>query len=79
MTEDTSRVTIRDVYELIDLRLGKLEAKLDRRLDNLDREVDLLGARVDRIEGAVGLIKWIGPAGMAAVALGLLAGLGLIK
>lgn len=69
------RVTLQDVYSIIE----RLEAKLDRRLDNLDREVDNLAARVDRIEGGMALVRWLGPAGVAALILGMLAAFGPAK
>ena len=70
MTTDQphERVTLQDVYAIVE----RLEGKLDRRLDNLDRDVDNLASRMDRLEGAMGLVKWLGPAGLAAVILGIL-------
>lgn len=61
-------VTTRDVYEIV----ARLETKLDTRLNRLERNDDALQSRLDRLEGGIALIKWLGPAGVGAVLLGLL-------
>jgi hypothetical protein len=70
-------------------RLDRIEDKLDRRLDSLDGKVDRVDLKVDiatsridrlegRLEGSLGLVKWLGPAGIAALIFGLLQAQGLI-
>ena len=70
-------------------RLDRIEDKLDRRLDTLDGKVDrvdikvdLTTARIDRLEGklegSLGLVKWLGPTGIAALIYGVLTSQGLI-
>jgi tetrahydromethanopterin S-methyltransferase subunit G len=74
-----------DLFE----RLDRIEDKLDRRLDTLDGKVDkvdlkvdITTSRIDRLEGrleaSLGLVKWLGPAGIAALIFGLLSSQGLI-
>jgi hypothetical protein len=66
-------------------RLDRIEDKLDRRLDSLDGKVDRVDlkvdvatSRLDRLEGALGTVKWLGPAGVAAVVVGIAKSMGLI-
>ena len=70
-------------------RLDRIEDKLDRRLDTLDGKVDrvdvkvdLTTARIDRLEGklegSLGLVKWLGPAGIGALIYGVLTSQGYI-
>lgn len=83
--ESPSRPTNNDLYA----RLDRIEDKLDRRLDTLDGKVDrvdlkvdIATSRIDRLEGqlqgSLGLVKWLGPAGVAALVFGLLKAQGYI-
>lgn len=74
MTDETpphrnGTVSIRDVYEIV----SRLETKVDARLAAVDDKVDSALSRLDRLEGGIGLIKWLGPAGVGSVLLGLIA------
>lgn len=85
-TTPNGRINIGDVYRLVerseakqDRRWERLEAKLDARDRHVDgrfaaHEVKITaqGSRIDRIEGGLGVIRWLGPAGVGAVLLGLL-------
>lgn len=64
---DGSRVTLGDVYQIVE----RLEGKLDLRLKVIDDDVASLTSRIDRIEGAMAFFKWLGPIGMAALVFGL--------
>jgi len=66
--EPSPRYSNGDLYA----RLDRIEDKLDRRLNTLDDKVDQIKSRVDRIEGGVMMIRWLGPAGTAALIIGLL-------
>jgi len=48
-------------------RLERIEDKLDRRLNILDDKVDHVSSRLDRMEGALGMLKWLGPTGVVAI------------
>lgn len=80
-----ARPTNNDIYGLLD----RIENKLDRRLDSLDGKVDRVDLKVDittsridrlegRLEGTLGVVKWLGPAGIVALILGLLLQSGVI-
>lgn len=80
-----ARPTNNDIYA----RLDRIEDKLDRRLDSLDGKVDRVDLKVDiatsridrlegRLEGSLGLVKWLGPAGVGALIYGVLKSQGLI-
>lgn len=66
MTEAHRSPTNNDIFQ----RLDRIEDKLDRRLDTIDVKVDGAISRLDRLEGAMGLVKWLGPAGVAGVLIG---------
>jgi hypothetical protein len=66
--------TNNDLYD----RLDRIEDKLDLRLNTLDAKVDLVASRIDRMEGALGMLKWLGPTGVAAVGYALLKGAGYL-
>lgn len=74
-----------DLFE----RLDRIEDKLDRRLDSLDGKVDRVDLKVDiatsridrlegRLEGSLGLVKWLGPTGLAALVYGVAKAQGLL-
>ncbi len=71
-------MTAADREELADLRreliagFQRIEDKLDERLTATEGKTDGIDKRLDRIEGGMGLIRWIG-AGLATTLLGLLA------
>lgn len=69
MTSDTlDRVTQRDILDAV----NRLEDKVTDRLNQQDARLDQTVSRLDRIEGAVGMVKWLGPAGVVALIIGLL-------
>lgn len=74
MSETPAYPTIRDVYELVDEATTKIGNRLDKQDDRLDGAV----SRLDRIEGAVNVIKWLGPVGLAALLYGVLKGGGFM-
>ncbi len=80
MTEEPS--TNPGVYTRIEQRLERIEDKLDARMDVLDTKVDGLNSRQDRLEGklegTVGMIRWLGPVGVAAILFGLMTMYGLL-
>lgn len=69
-------------WERIEQRLDRIEDKLDGRMSNLDAKVDSFGSRLDRLEGQLagsfGMVKWIGPAGIVALLVGLAKSMGLL-
>lgn len=81
------------VWSRIEARLDRIEDKLDVRMSALDSKVDAqgraaadadakMGSRLDRLEGrlegSLGLIRWLGPVGVAAIIFGLLVLYGLL-
>jgi hypothetical protein len=70
------------VYARIEARLDRIEDKLDTRMTTLDAKVDAIGARQDRLEGelrgSVGMLRWLGPTGIAALLFGVLKASGLL-
>lgn len=67
----SNTVSLRDVYDIV----ARTETKVDNRMAELDLKVDLLASRVDRLEGrlegSVGMLKWLGPTGLVAVVFGI--------
>ena len=45
----------------------RIEDKIDQHLNALDNKVDALASRLDHMEGALGMLKWLGPTGIAAL------------
>ena len=60
-------------------RLDRIEDKLDRRLDAVDRKVEGVTSRLDRMEGALSMLRWLGPTGVVAVIAALAQSMGFIK
>lgn len=80
-----NRIGVADVYRLVsgieakqDVRWQNLESKLDRRDEKVDERINGVVSRLDRIEGAIGVVRWLGPAGVGAVFLGLLSMAGAV-
>lgn len=61
-------IGIKDIFEAV----NRLEGKVDSRLNALDAKIDAVTSRQDRLEGALSLVRWLGPAGV----IGLLYGIG---
>ena len=72
---DHRRPSNGDLYQ----RLDRIEDKLDLRLNTLDAKVDAASARLDRMEGGIGMLKWLGPTGIVAVIFAIAQASGLIK
>ena len=76
---DTSNVIgVRTVYDAV-LRLeGKVEAQTTR----FDAEIDIVKTEQTylrgKIDGSLGMVKWLGPAGLVAAILGAAKSAGLI-
>jgi len=71
-------IGVRDVYDLVtgidaklDAKFTALESKVDSRLDKTDDKVDHLNSRIDRFDGAISVIKWLGPAGVVGIIFGV--------
>lgn len=60
-------------------RLDRIEDKLDRRLNDLDSKVDDVSSRLDRMEGGLGMLRWLGPTGVVAVIFAIATAAGLIR
>lgn len=65
--------------------VNRLEDKIDDRfrlqdaqIEKVDVKVSAATARLSQIEGAVSVIKWIGPAGVAALLFGVAKTVGII-
>jgi MoaA/NifB/PqqE/SkfB family radical SAM enzyme len=58
-------------------QLDRIEDKLDKRLDRVEVKVDGVTSRVDRIEGGLGMLKWLGPTGVAALIAGVAKSMGI--
>lgn len=75
MTEATpDRVTLRDVYDLV----AEVRVEMARRIDATDTKVDHALSRLDHMEGAIGMVRWIGPAGIALLIVGFLRAYGVM-
>ena len=59
-------------------RLDRIEDKIDRRMTSVDHKVDGLTSRLDRMEGGLGMLKWLGPSGVVALFYGVAKSQGLI-
>jgi hypothetical protein len=78
-------VGVRDVYDMLATHAGTvteqirdLGDKVDRRLDQTDTKVDAVTSRMDKIEGAISVFKWLGPVGLAGLVYGILKGAGYL-
>jgi hypothetical protein len=60
-------VGIRDVYDIV----SRLETKVDSRLSELDSKVDAVTSRMDRLEGGLSMLRWLGPLGVVALFYGI--------
>jgi tetrahydromethanopterin S-methyltransferase subunit B len=69
---NTNLIGIKDVFEAV----NRLEGKVDSRLNALDAKVDTATSRLDRLEGAISLIKWLGPVGLVGLVYGIGKGAG---
>lgn len=81
--DDSTRPVLREsVFRDIQTRLDRIEDKLDSRLTTLDKKVDSLASKQDRLEGrldgSIGMIRWLGPTGVAALLFGVIKAAGLI-
>ena len=63
-------------------RLDRIEDKLDTRMTTQDNKVDAIKSDLDglrgELRGSLGVVKWIGPAGVAALIYGVLKSQGLL-
>lgn len=60
-------------------RLDRIEDLLTKRLDRQDIKLDSVTSRLDRMEGALGMLKWLGPTGVVAVIFTIAQAAGIIK
>lgn len=66
--QPNGRITTKQVYDLV----GELRTEVMGELQGLRQEVHDNTRRQDRMDGALAMLKWLGPAGLGAVILGLL-------
>jgi hypothetical protein len=60
-------------------RLDRIEDLLTRRLDRQDTKLDSVSSRLDKMEGGLGMLKWLGPTGIVAVIFAIAQASGLIR
>lgn len=72
--EVPDRVTLRDVYDLV----ATVRTEMGRRIDETDRKVDGALSRLDRMEGGIGMVKWLGPSSIGLLIIGFLVVSGVI-
>lgn len=72
-TNDAAQVRNSDLQTSLD----RIEDKIDRKLDKMELKVDAATSRLDRIEGGLGMLKWLGPSGVVAVIAGIAKSMGL--
>lgn len=88
-THPSGRVTTADVYAVVERvesrlvsRIDALDARIAAHMLLQDAKVDAIDTRLDRLEGrlqgSLEMVKWLGPVGLAAIAIGLIRGLGLV-
>lgn len=73
MPPDEQRATLQNVYDRLESRLDRIEDRIVARLEALETDVRANRSRLDKIEGGMLFVRWLGPAGVGAVLLGLLA------
>lgn len=71
---DNRRPSNGDLYA----RLDRMEDHLSRRLEQLAVKVDDDSARLDRMEGGIAMLRWLGPTGVVAVIFALAQAAGVI-
>jgi hypothetical protein len=73
MSEDSNGnfIGVKAVYDAV----LRLEGKVDGQSARLDTEIDAVKSRMDRLEGrlegAMGLVKWLGPTSIVALVIGI--------
>ena len=63
----------------IQSQLNRIEDKIDRRLTELEVKVDAATSRLDRMEGGLSMLRWLGPTGVIAVIIAVAQSSGLIR
>jgi hypothetical protein len=66
--QPNGRVTTKQVYDLLSAHRTEWRAEFEK----LGVKVDLIRSRQYRLDGALSMLKWLGPAGVGAVLVGLL-------
>lgn len=77
------------VLSRVEARLDRIDDKLDKyrdatalKFDTLDAKVDVIKSEQDvlkgELRGSVGMVKWLGPAGITALIAGLLKATGVL-
>lgn len=74
-TIDHRRPSNGDIYT----RLDRIEDLLTKRLDRQDTKLDSTISRLDRMEGGLGMLKWLGPTGIVAVIFAIAQSAGIIS
>ena len=77
----TVSVTNQDLLAAVNRLEDKIDDRFrlqDEQIQRVDLKVSAATARLSQIEGAVSIIKWIGPAGLAALLFGVMKGMGLL-
>lgn len=74
-TIDHRRPSNGDIYA----RLDRIEDLLSKRLDRQDVKLDNALSRLDKMEGGLGMLKWLGPTGVVAVIFAIAQAAGFIR
>ena len=75
---DTDRegnaIGIKSVYDAV----VRLDGKLEARVGTIETRIDRIEGRMDRNDGRLDMVKWLGPAGVAALIWGVARSIGLV-
>ena len=77
MSEGTGSnvIGIRDVYDAV----KDMRTEMGSRFSALENRIDRVEQRQDRNDGRLDMVKWLGPAGIAALILGVLVMTGSLR
>jgi hypothetical protein len=71
-------IGVRTVYDAV----LRLEGKVDAQSSRFDAEIDIVKTEQTylrgKIDGSLGMVKWLGPSGVAAVFIGIAKATGLL-
>lgn len=76
---DEFRETLADISASQRESFREMREDMARGFRDLSRKEDDTRERVARMEGGIGMVRWLGPGGVAAIIIGLLIQAGVLR